>query len=50
MFKKLTAASVALLCASTALAQNTPINGTVQSRCIIQTDEAGLSLQSPGKT
>lgn len=42
MFKKLTAASVALLCASTALAQNTPINGTVQSRCIIQTDEAGV--------
>ena len=42
MFKKLTAASAVLLCATTALAQNTPINGTVQSRCIIQTDEAGV--------
>ena len=42
MFKKTTLAAAALLCASSAVAQNTPINGTVQSRCIIQTDETGV--------
>lgn len=32
---------VLALTAITAASENTPINGTVQSRCIIQTDQAG---------
>lgn len=35
--------TAALLCSATATAAtNVPINGTVQSRCIIQTDSAGI--------
>ena len=46
MFKTLklstmAAALVFPLCASSAMAEDTPINGVVQSRCIIQTDTAG---------
>ena len=44
MFKKQTVGFVALLLASTswALAEDVPIEGTVQSRCIIVTDTAGV--------
>lgn len=46
MFTKLTKLSVAVglsvgVFATAAVANETPINGTVQSRCIIQTDRAG---------
>lgn len=42
MFKKLTLlSSIAILSTSAAIAEQAPINGTVQSRCIIQTDTAG---------
>lgn len=46
MVKQLTSLSVAVglsvgVFASAAVANDTPINGTVQSRCIIQTDRAG---------
>jgi hypothetical protein len=46
MVKQLTHLSVAVglsvgVFASAAVANDTPINGTVQSRCIIQTDRAG---------
>lgn len=46
MVKQLTSLSVAVglsvgVFASAAAANETPINGTVQSRCIIQTDRAG---------
>lgn len=41
MFKHFIISSAALLTSSAALAENTPINGTVQSRCIIQTDTPG---------
>ena len=44
MIKKRTVGAVAMLFASTtfALAENVPIEGTVQSRCVIQTDTAGV--------
>lgn len=44
MFNKLliVAAGVASASISFANAESVPINGTVQSRCIIQTDEAGV--------
>lgn len=45
MFNKtyITAAFFTLACGlSAAQAENVPINGTVQSRCIIQTDSAGV--------
>jgi hypothetical protein len=44
MFNKLLiiAAGIASVSISFANAENVPINGTVQSRCIIQTDEAGV--------
>ena len=46
MFKQLTNLSVAVglsvgVFATAAVANDTPINGTVQSRCVIQTDRAG---------
>ena len=44
MFKKQTIGFVALLLASTtwAMAEDVPIEGTVQSRCVIVTDTAGV--------
>lgn len=44
MFNKLFIAAIAISGAtvSYALAENVPINGTVQSRCVIQTDTAGV--------
>jgi hypothetical protein len=44
MFKKQTLGLIALALASTtfANAEEVPIQGTVQSRCIIQTDDAGV--------
>lgn len=45
MFKnKAIVAATAIMAASTtyALAENVPINGTVQSRCVIQTDTSGV--------
>lgn len=44
MFKKQTIGFVALLLASTtwAVAEDVPIEGTVQSRCVIVTDTAGV--------
>lgn len=41
MFKKTLLGAALLMATSSAYAQNTEINGTVQSRCIIQTDRAG---------
>ena len=44
MIKKRTVGVIAMIFASTtfALAENVPIEGTVQSRCVIQTDTAGV--------
>ena len=44
MFKKQTMGFVAMLIASTtwAVAEDVPIEGTVQSRCVIVTDTAGV--------
>lgn len=43
MFKKSSLAILlgSLLCSTAAIAEQAPINGVVQSRCIIQTDTAG---------
>ena len=41
MFKKLSIFVAGALMSSTVFAAETPINGTVQSRCIITTDTAG---------
>ena len=44
MFKKQIVGTVAMIVASTtfAIAENVPISGTVQSKCIIVTDSAGV--------
>jgi hypothetical protein len=42
MFNKTLLIATIGLASGTAMAENVPINGTVQSRCVIQTDSAGV--------